>query len=63
MPFLRLPWMKRKRLERERAEAEAEFDATTKLSDIKRAAGAAASARAALKELNAAERPGPRANP
>jgi hypothetical protein len=42
--------MDRKRLEQELAEAEAEFDAATKLSDIKRVAGRLHRARAALRK-------------
>jgi hypothetical protein len=43
----------RERLERELQEAEAEFDAATKLSDIKRVAGRLHRARAALNEADA----------
>jgi hypothetical protein len=46
----------RKRLEQELAEAEAAFDAATKLGDIKRTAGRLHRARAALKDLDKAER-------
>jgi hypothetical protein len=46
----------RRRLERELAEAEAEFDAATELSDIKDTAGRAHRARTALREFDAEQR-------